>query len=157
VSVACGLWRRIGHAQNESVSLLLTDAYVGCHTYCRSRGIKGMLIALSSLQYTPPPHHPTHPDPDSYYTHAHLLVSTCTPVHALVQPCVQTRTTFVVPVVPLNVQPLRRPVVTVQICSARIPVVCGTSFLLVPTGTPPLCWLSNAPKRRPLSWSRSSR
>ncbi|KAH9987432.1 hypothetical protein BJV77DRAFT_794988 [Russula vinacea] len=79
-----------------------------------------MLIPLSSLQYTTHPRDPTHPD--SYYTHAHLLVSTCTPAHAPIQPFVQTRATFAVPVIPLTAQAPRRPVVMVQIFPPYVPV-----------------------------------
>jgi hypothetical protein len=42
------------------VRLFLSQvAVVGCHNLCRSRGIKESLIALSSLQFTTHPHHPT--------------------------------------------------------------------------------------------------
>ena len=86
-----------------------------------------MLIPLSSLQYTTHPRDPTHPG--SYYTHAHLLVSTCTPAHAPIQPFVQTRATFAVPGIPLTAQAPRRPVVMVQIFPPYVPVVCVPVFV----------------------------
>lgn len=101
--VAWGLWLRTGHALwGQDPPFLLTDrAFIGAKPCYRSRGIKDMLIALSSLQhtahYTPAPltHSPIH-------THTMCrkleFICRCThPVTIIMQsPCIPTGTAFMI-------------------------------------------------------------